>query len=209
MKRLITRGDVRYSLYKSPVGFLYLLGTDYLLHAIAFKNRHTSGADVETLFKKGIPAQVESAVRFFNAYFDAGKARSEPGLSLKTSVDNTIISVMFAGHTSRLDLSDFTPKEIAVYRELLKIPSGKAISYLKLSEKAGIPSGARFVGNAMAGNAFPIIIPCHRVIKSGGAIGNYSGGIGIKEFLLRHEGYKILRSPDVSGRSIFSHNVLR
>jgi methylated-DNA-[protein]-cysteine S-methyltransferase len=50
-----------------------------------------------------------------------------------------------------------------------------------------VPGGGRFVGNAMAKNMFPVFIPCHRVIKSDGAMGYYSGGVHIKEFLLAHE----------------------
>ncbi len=189
-KQLVRKGNVRYSLYESPIGILYLLGTDSLLNAILFKNHRAGDARIESLFTKGTPAQVKTAARFLDAYFGSGTAGSRRALGLKSSTKDSIITVMFDGHSCRLDLSDFTAKEITVYRELLKVPSGRTISYLELSEKAGIPSGARFVGNAMAGNAFPIIIPCHRVIKSGGAIGNYGGGVGIKQFLLGHEGYE-------------------
>ena len=181
------QGDVLYSLYESPVGLLYLLGTDSALHAIVFKNKHTARANIQKLFKQGAPVEVGSSALFLDAYFNAGRSKSTQNFYMKATVKNTIIQVVFNSHSCRLDLSEFTQKEIAVYRELLNVPLGKTISYHKLSEKAGIPSGARFVGNTMAKNMFPIIIPCHRVIKSGGAIGNYSGGIWIKESLLNHE----------------------
>jgi len=86
-----------------------------------------------------------------------------------------------------LDMNGFTEKEIKIYSELLKVKSGKTVSYSELAMRSGIARGARFAGNCMAANRFPVIIPCHRVIKRDGSIGNYSGGEGIKEFLLKHE----------------------
>jgi len=66
---------------------------------------------------------------------------------------------------------------------------GERISYRDLAEKAGHEGAARAVGSAMAENPISIIIPCHRVIKSDGVIGNYSGhgGTETKRWLLEHE----------------------
>lgn len=75
-----------------------------------------------------------------------------------------------------LDYHLFTPKQEKVAKTLRQIPPGKVVSYGELAKKSGIPKGARFIGNCMAGNYIPLIIPCHRVIKSGGKLGNYSGG---------------------------------
>lgn len=86
-----------------------------------------------------------------------------------------------------LDLSGYTENEIRVYRELVKVAPGKTISYGELAERSGIPRGARFAGNTMAKNLFPVIVPCHRVIKTDGSMGNYSGGVHVKRVLLDHE----------------------
>ena len=86
-----------------------------------------------------------------------------------------------------LDLSGYTENEVRVYRELVKVAPGKTISYGTLAGKSGIERGARFAGNVMAKNRFPVIIPCHRVIKGDGSMGNYSGGVSIKRMLLDHE----------------------
>lgn len=86
-----------------------------------------------------------------------------------------------------LDASGYTDRQLRVYTELLNVPAGETISYGALAAKSGIPRGGRFVGNAMAGNRFPVIVPCHRVIKSSGAMGNFSGGVDIKRKLLNHE----------------------
>jgi methylated-DNA-[protein]-cysteine S-methyltransferase len=69
-----------------------------------------------------------------------------------------------------------------------KIPFGKTLSYGELSKRAGIPKSARFVGSVCAKNRFPLLIPCHRVVKSDGSLGGYSGGIKIKKKLLEWEG---------------------
>lgn len=86
-----------------------------------------------------------------------------------------------------LDMKNYSEKEVSVYRELLKVEPGETVSYSEIALRSGIPRGARFAGNCMAGNRFPVIIPCHRVIKKDGSIGNYTGGVEIKEFLLKLE----------------------
>lgn len=75
-----------------------------------------------------------------------------------------------------------------VWKALLAIPWGFALSYGELAEAIGTPGGARAVGSACARNPIPVIIPCHRVLLSGGSIGGYSGGEGVKEKLLTLEG---------------------
>lgn len=78
-----------------------------------------------------------------------------------------------------------------VWLETMKIPYGETISYSQLAKKIHRENSQRAVGNALATNPLPIVIPCHRVIASSGSLGGYSGGIKIKEFLLRLEGAKI------------------
>ncbi|MEO0191005.1 MAG: methylated-DNA--[protein]-cysteine S-methyltransferase [candidate division WOR-3 bacterium] len=72
-----------------------------------------------------------------------------------------------------------------------KIQRGKVESYGSIAKKLGIPKGARAVGQALAHNPFPIIIPCHRVIKSDGSIGGFGGNIDLKRKLLKIEGVGI------------------
>ena len=77
---------------------------------------------------------------------------------------------------------------IKVFQTLLEnVPFGKLISYKELSGLSGIESGARFVGNVMSRNNFPIFIPCHRVIRSDGKIGGYSNLQEIKVKLVNFE----------------------
>lgn len=80
---------------------------------------------------------------------------------------------------------DFQKK---VLLETLQIPRGKVISYGRLADRILAPRAARAVGSALAKNPFPLIIPCHRVIKSTGYLGNFGGGPEMKKFLLQMEG---------------------
>ena len=75
-----------------------------------------------------------------------------------------------------------------VWEELRKVPYGGTVSYGELARRVGRPKAARAVGQANHNNPIPIIIPCHRVVGSGGALTGYAGGLEIKEKLLRLEG---------------------
>lgn len=75
----------------------------------------------------------------------------------------------------------------AVWNELLKIPYGETISYKELSEKIGYDKAWRAVGSAVGKNPIPIIIPCHRVLASGGKLGGFSLGLDVKKKLLKIE----------------------
>jgi methylated-DNA-[protein]-cysteine S-methyltransferase len=68
-----------------------------------------------------------------------------------------------------------------------EIPYGQALSYAQVSQDVGNPRGARATGNALGSNPIPIVIPCHRVLRTGGALGGYTGGLDRKRFLLALE----------------------
>ncbi len=74
-----------------------------------------------------------------------------------------------------------------VYAALLEVPAAETVSYGALAEQAGYPRAARAVGNAMASNPIPIVVPCHRVIKADGSYGNYGSDPAYKVLLLDHE----------------------
>ncbi len=87
-----------------------------------------------------------------------------------------------------LDFSGISPFYKKVYEMARKIPHGKITSYKILAEKLGCKRGARVVGQAISKNPFLIIVPCHRIIKSNGEIGNFGLGEDFKKFLLKLEG---------------------
>ena len=84
-------------------------------------------------------------------------------------------------------LKKFTPFEQKVYRAVLKIPAGKTRSYQRVAQKIGKPKAARAVGNALNKNPYPVIIPCHRIIRKNGSLGGYSRGLNLKKKLLQEE----------------------
>lgn len=80
-----------------------------------------------------------------------------------------------------------TSFERAVLEEVSRIPRGETRSYGEVAELAGYPRAARAVGNVMHGNPYPIVVPCHRVIRGDGGLGGYGGAEEIKAWLLRFE----------------------
>jgi methylated-DNA-[protein]-cysteine S-methyltransferase len=70
-----------------------------------------------------------------------------------------------------------------------RAPFGDAITYSQAAAMAGSPRAHRAAGNALGANPVPVIVPCHRVVRSGGDLGGYGGGPEMKRYLLRHEGW--------------------
>jgi len=111
---------------------------------------------------------IRKTVSYLDDYFHGNKSKIEIVL-------NTGLPDKFTGTSDILflDMTGYTEKEISIYRELLNVESGITISYSDLALRSGIIRGARFAGNCMAGNRFPIIIPCHRVIGANGKLTGY------------------------------------
>jgi methylated-DNA-[protein]-cysteine S-methyltransferase len=78
----------------------------------------------------------------------------------------------------------------AVLERTAEIPFGTVITYREMAERAGSPRGARAAGNALGSNPVPIVVPCHRVVHSGGGLGGYTGGLERKIHLLQLEGVR-------------------
>lgn len=74
-----------------------------------------------------------------------------------------------------------------VWRALRDIPFGRTVTYLELARRAGSPRGVRAVGTANGKNPIVILVPCHRVVNTGGGLGGFGGGLWRKEWLLRFE----------------------
>ena len=88
-----------------------------------------------------------------------------------------------------LDLEfEGTPFQKDVWNALMRIPYGKTVSYSDVAIASGHPGAVRAVGNAVGRNPIPVIIPCHRVIRSDGSIGGYALGTELKTRLLKLEG---------------------
>ena len=79
-----------------------------------------------------------------------------------------------------------------VWKQISRIPASATMSYKEVARRVGWPRAVRAVANACGKNPLPIIVPCHRVVQSGGGLGGYSGGLHRKRWLLAHEGVRAL-----------------
>ena len=108
-----------------------------------------------------------------------------------------------------LDIVDFTlcsTFQQSVLRATYSIPRGSVSAYGLVAAHVGIPDGARAIGNVMACNPFPLIVPCHRVIRSDRHIGGYGGGIEMKRTLLESEGVILDEMGRVICRQLYYDN---
>ena len=159
---------MNYMVMNSPVGPLAIAGDEAGLHFIQF-GAGKRPARPEPDWRESECAVVRETIRQLQAYFSRKLTRFE--LPLRP-----------AG----------TPFQLAVWRELEKIPYGEVISYGELASRIGKPQAARAVGAANGSNPIPIVVPCHRVIGSNGRLTGYGGGLPIKEALLELEGARLL-----------------
>lgn len=89
---------------------------------------------------------------------------------------------------TKLDWSLVRGFNLKVLRATARIPYGSVSTYKDMARSAGSPAAARAAGNALHNNPIPIVVPCHRVLHSGGGMGGYGGGLEMKERLLKLEG---------------------
>lgn len=120
----------------------------------------------------------------------------ENGAATELPGGHPVLAVLEAYFQGRKVLFDFpcrlegTPFQQKVWKVLTEIPYGQTRTYKETAETAGFPRAARAVGTACAVNKLPILIPCHRVVRTGGSIGGYGGGVKLKKYLLELEGVK-------------------
>jgi methylated-DNA-[protein]-cysteine S-methyltransferase len=88
----------------------------------------------------------------------------------------------------RIDLRLTRGFALKVLRTTSRIPFGRVSTYKDVARKAGNVRASRAAGNALGSNPIPIVVPCHRVVRTGGGLGGYTGGLGRKQWLLELEG---------------------
>ncbi len=163
--------DVSYAPVDSPFGTLLLAATGRGLVRLAFPEEDLDSV-LERLARRISPRVVEASApldrvrRELDEYFGGRRQKFELPL------DWTLV-----GAFGR-----------RVLRVTSEIPYGGVLSYREVASDAGSPRGSRAAGNALGSNPIPIVIPCHRVLRSGGALGGYGGGLERKRWLLELEG---------------------
>ena len=153
----------------TPAGDLRLVFHDQTLVSLSFP---TEGDGPRERLRKRfenvrfVPLErANAAVRLLRAYFDGDL----------TAIDR--IPVDTGG----------TPFQRRVWEELRRIPAGRPIAYAELARRVGDPRATRAVGTANGANPVAIVVPCHRVVATGGKLGGYGGGLDRKRWLLAHE----------------------
>ncbi len=104
---------------------------------------------------------------------------------------------------SLLEWSQCSITQQRILRAEARIPRGWISTYNRIAQHLGIENGARVVGNALARNPFPLIIPCHRAIKSDGSLGGYQGGLIMKRRLLENEGVQFTARGKVVMKNVY------
>lgn len=163
---------VAYAPYDSPIGTGYVAATERGIVSVALPNR--SGDEfVDELAARisprvlELPSRLAEALRELDRYFE-GSLRS-----FALPLDWQLVR------------SEFSSR---VLHETAKVPFGVTASYAQVAARAGNPRAYRAAGTALARNPIPLLVPCHRVLQSGGRLGQYGGGPEMKEWLLRMEG---------------------
>jgi methylated-DNA-[protein]-cysteine S-methyltransferase len=163
--------DVAYTTTDSPFGTLLLARTPKGLVRVGLPNQ-----DADELL-------VDLATRVSPRLLEAPPALDE----VRRELD-----LYFEGRLTEFDLPldwqlsrDFRRR---VLRAIARIPYGQTRSYTQMATSAGNERAVRAAGTACGSNPIPVVVPCHRVLRSGGALGGYGGGLPMKESLLRLEG---------------------
>lgn len=163
--------DVAYARVDTPIGRLLLASTAAGLVRLGFE-REDPEVVLEALARRITPRVVEApgrldeARREIDEYFDGRRDHFELPLDwrLSSGFRRTVLEHLYAD-----------------------VPYGHTVSYLQLATIVGNPKASRAVGTAMATNPIPIVVPCHRVLRTGGDLGGYGGGLETKVKLLALE----------------------
>jgi methylated-DNA-[protein]-cysteine S-methyltransferase len=164
--------DVAYATVDSPLGPLVVAATPRGLVRLAYTGSRDEGEVVEDLAGKLSPRILEAPERLddvrrqLDEYFEGRR------VDFEVPIDWSLTH-------------GFTGK---VLRQTARIGYGKTSTYAEVAGRAGSPRAVRAAGNALGSNPIPFVVPCHRVLRTGGALGGYTGGVERKEFLLRLEG---------------------
>ncbi|WP_313814639.1 methylated-DNA--[protein]-cysteine S-methyltransferase [Glutamicibacter sp.] len=162
--------DLSYRIVDSPIGKLLLASTEHGLVRVAFESEGHERI-LEILSEKISPRILKNPRNFDRLAFQ--------------------LDEYFAGalqkFTVPLDLQLSTDFRRQVQLELGTIGYGTTLSYSQVAEHIGKPKAVRAVGSACATNPLPIVLPCHRVLRSDGSLGGYLGGLDVKTTLLKLE----------------------
>jgi methylated-DNA-[protein]-cysteine S-methyltransferase len=176
--------DVAYTMADSPFGPLLLAATPRGLVRVSLPayDPEETLEELATRISPRVleaPARLDDARRELDLYFDGKLTEFDLPLDWRLS-------------------KDFRRRAL---RAIARIPYGQTRSYMEVAASAGNERAVRAAGTACGSNPIPIVVPCHRVLRTGGALGGYGGGLPMKEALLELEGVREKQdSPNPLGR---------
>jgi methylated-DNA-[protein]-cysteine S-methyltransferase len=168
--------DVAVATIDSPIGPLLLAATPHGLVRVSFFGHDETLEDLSARISPRIieaPAKLDDVRRQLDEYFEGDRRQFE------ITIDWTVV-----GDWGRRILD-----------ACARIPFGEVRTYGDMAAAAGSPKASRAAGTALGHNPVPVVVPCHRVLRRGGALGGYTGGLHIKEYLLRLEASAATTSP--------------
>jgi methylated-DNA-[protein]-cysteine S-methyltransferase len=167
--------DIAYARVEAPFGDFLAAVTPRGLVRLAFLNRADEGKVVEELAGRLSPRVLHAPERLDD---------------VRHQLDE-----YFAGERRKFDLkldrAFMGPFSRKVLARTSRIPYGGVSTYMEVATGAGSPRAYRAAGNALANNPIPIVVPCHRVLATGGGLGGYGGGLDMKRWLLNLEGAEV------------------
>ncbi len=154
---------------KTPVGALSLISREHILIAAGFTSQD----------------ELLSSISNQDRQLESKKVNQIPIIS-------DLVSDYFDGDLRALDGIKVDQEgekfSQSAWRVMRKISPGKTLTYADLAKRAGSEDAVRAAGSACARNLIALVVPCHRIVKTGGALGNYAYGLKYKQWLLSHEG---------------------
>jgi methylated-DNA-[protein]-cysteine S-methyltransferase len=164
--------DVAYATVDSPLGPLVVAATPRGLVRLAYTGSRDEVEVIEDLAGQLSPRILEAPERLDDVRRELDEYFEGRSVDFELPIDWSLTR-------------GFTGK---VLRQTARIGYGKTSTYAEVAGRAGSPRAVRAAGNALGSNPIPVVVPCHRVLRTGGALGGYTGGVERKEFLLRLEG---------------------
>jgi methylated-DNA-[protein]-cysteine S-methyltransferase len=157
--------DVRYDVFDSPIGELFVAQTDRGLARISYFPDGMEDTLARTFGTRVLRMPLDEVRRELDEYFAGRRESFDLPLDLRVA-----------------------PFHADVLHELARVPYGRTETYGGLARKVGRPRAARAVGTVMHSNPIPIVLPCHRIVGANGSLTGYAGGLDIKRRLLELEG---------------------
>jgi methylated-DNA-[protein]-cysteine S-methyltransferase len=174
---ILAEPDVAYAVVDTPVGQVLAAQTKRGLASLGYVDHHGGVEQLVEQLSAGLsprileaPARLDEVRRELDEYFEGRRH------SFDLAIDLSLIR---------------TPFSKRLLQATARIPFGETRTYRDMATAAGNPLAVRAAGNALGHNPIPIVVPCHRVLRTGGSIGGYTGGLDRKVLLLATEGVEL------------------